>query len=138
MFSSPLQRALQTAEQIAQPHGLSVDIVPDLIEVDVGQWEGRSWVDIARDEAALHRQFVTDPGTYGYRGGENLAQVRDRVVPAVQDLLAHHAGQRIAIVAHNLVNRVYLGTLMGLSLARRANWNRPTAASICCKPPGPG
>ena len=118
VFSSPLQRARQTAEQIAQRQGLSVQIVPSLIEVDVGLWEGRSWVDIEREDADLHRQFVVDPGTYGYRGGENLTQVRDRVVPAIDQLLKNHRGQQIAIVAHNVVNRAYLGTLMGLSLAR--------------------
>ena len=43
VFSSPLLRARQTAEAIATPHGLDVITVDDLIEVDVGIWEGRDW-----------------------------------------------------------------------------------------------
>ena len=127
VFSSPLLRARETAEVIANPHALSVQIVDDLIEVDVGQWEGRSWVEIARNDAERHRQFVSEPDIHGYRGGENLMQVRERVVPAIRQILTDHVGQNIASVAHNVVNRTYLATLMGLGLAR----SRDLAQSNC-------
>ncbi len=118
VFSSPLLRAQQTAEEVAAAHGLSVQSIPDLTEVDVGEWEGRSWVDIAREDTDLYERFVSDPGTFGYRGGENLTEVQRRVVPVIDRLLAEHLGQHIAIVAHNVVNRTYLATLMGLPLDR--------------------
>jgi broad specificity phosphatase PhoE len=127
VFSSPLLRARETAEQIADPHSLSVQVVDDLIEVDVGQWEGRSWVDIARNDADRHQQFVSQPDIHGYRGGENLTQVRERVVPAIRQILADHVGQHVAIIAHNVVNRTFLGSLMGLSLAQ----SRDLAQSNC-------
>ncbi len=127
VFSSPLLRARETAELIADPHALSVQVVEDLIEVDVGEWEGRSWVEIARNDTERHQQFVSQPELHGYRGGENLTQVRERVVPAIRQILADHGAQHVAIVAHNVVNRTYLGTLMGLPLAR----SRDLAQSNC-------
>ena len=47
-FCSPLLRAVETAQMIAAPHGLTPVPVDPLHEVDVGNWEGRSWVDIER------------------------------------------------------------------------------------------
>ncbi len=47
-FASPLQRALETATIIAQPHAVTPTPVTALREVDVGRWEGRSWVEIER------------------------------------------------------------------------------------------
>ena len=88
MFSSPLRRARETAERIASHHQLPVQIVPEITEVDVGAWEGRSWIDIEQSETEGYRRFVENPDKYGYRDGENLGQVRDRVVPAVNRILS--------------------------------------------------
>jgi broad specificity phosphatase PhoE len=118
IYSSPLRRARETAERIALPHRLTVRIVPEIIEVDVGAWESRSWVEIAQTEADDYRAFQDDPATCGYRGGENLNQVRDRVVPAIERLLRSHLGQQIVIVGHNVVNRVFLAHTIQLPLAK--------------------
>ena len=118
VFSSPLRRACETAEKIAAHYDLPVQIIPEITEVDVGAWEGRSWVEIEQNETEGYRRFVEHPDEHGYRDGENLGQVRDRVVPALDRLMSEHLGQRIAIVAHNVVNRVYLATNVRLPLAR--------------------
>ena len=117
-FCSPLARAVETASIIAEPHGLTPSPVPPLHEVDVGRWEGRSWVDIERDEPEAHHRFVTDPATHGYAGGENLTQVQQRVLPAVEKLLQEQVGQVILVVGHNVVNRVLLATLLHVPLAK--------------------
>ena len=118
VFSSPLRRARETAERIAGHYGLAVQIVPEITEVDVGAWESRSWVEIEQTETEAYRRFVESPDEHGYREGENLGQVRDRVVPALDHIMSDNLGQRIAIVAHNVVNRVYLATNVRLPLAR--------------------
>ena len=118
VFSSPLRRARETAEKIAMHYDLPIQIVPEITEVDVGAWEGRSWVEIEQSETEGYRRFVENPDEHGYRDGENLGQVRERVVPALDRILSRHLGQRIAIVAHNVVNRVYLATNVRLPLAR--------------------
>ncbi len=117
-FSSPLLRAVETAGIIARPHSLIPTPIPALHEVDVGTWEGRSWVDIEREEPAAYLQFVTDPATHGYAGGENLREVLQRVMPAVEQLMRDHVGQVILVVGHNVVNRVLLAHLLHVPLAK--------------------
>ena len=113
-----MKRAHETGQIIARPHGLTVVSVDELTEVDVGDWEGRTWEDIAQTEHDAHHRFVTDPGNYGYRGGENLSQVRERVVPAMGRLMTSNVGRQIVVVGHNVVNRVYLAELLGVPLAK--------------------
>jgi len=117
VFSSPLLRARQTAEAIARPHGLAIELVEDLIEVDVGLWEGRAWDEIERTDPEAYRLFMADASVHPYRGGENLSTVQARVVPAIERLMCENLGRRIAAVAHNCVNRTYLAHVLGLPLA---------------------
>jgi broad specificity phosphatase PhoE len=61
---------------------------------------------------------VTDPATYPYCGGENLEQVRARVAPVLDRLATSNLGRTIVVVAHNLVNRVYLAQYLGVPIAK--------------------
>ncbi|MBI3465829.1 MAG: histidine phosphatase family protein [Planctomycetes bacterium] len=116
VVSSPLRRATQTAEMIAASHGLAIETVPALAECDVGRWEGLDWETIARQEPEAYRQFHADPAEYDYGGGENLADVHRRAAPALDALLAQSAGQVVMAVSHQVVNRTYLASLLGLPL----------------------
>ncbi len=117
VYSSPLLRARQTAEAIAAPHGLAVRTLDDLIEADVGQWEGRASEEIEKTDAEAYRLFMTDASIHPYLGGDNLAAVQRRVVPALERLMADNLGRRIVAVAHNVVNRAYLAHLLDVPLA---------------------
>lgn len=118
VYSSPLQRAFQTAQVIAARHQLEVQTVDEITEVDVGDWESRSWVNIEREEPEWYQPFARDPATHGYKNGENLTQVRERVMPAITSTMQSHLGQRIAVIAHNVVNRVLLATVLDHPLAQ--------------------
>lgn len=121
VYSSPLLRAVQTAERIAQPHGLVVRQVEALHEVDVGRWESRSWLEIERTEPEAHRRFLADGATFGYPGGENMVQLLNRIGGVMEQLLQAHLGQRIAVVGHNVTHRVFVAHVLGIPLkdARR-------------------
>jgi broad specificity phosphatase PhoE len=118
VYSSTLVRAQETAAIIARHHQRAVTTDERLVEVDVGRWEMRSWVDIALEEPEAYRLFQEDPGAHGYAGGENLRQVRERVAPAIEQRLAAHLGEQIVVVGHNVVNRAYLAGVLELPLAR--------------------
>lgn len=124
VYSSPLIRARETAEIIAAPHGLEVQLVHAVVEVDVGQWEGRSWKEISQTEPEPYRRFIADSANYGYLGGESMNQVRDRCVPALQALMQQHLGAEIAVSAHNVVNRVYVASLLGVPISRAREINQ--------------
>lgn len=120
VYASPLSRAVETAEAIAAPHGLTVSRVAEFIECDVGAWEGLSWAEVAAASPDEHRRFLADPAAHSYAGGESLRQVFERAAPALDRLLRGGTGRTIVVVAHNVVNRVVLAPLLGvpLSLAR--------------------
>jgi len=59
---------------------------------------------------------MDDASVHPYLDGENMTTVQARVVPALASLLAANVGRRIAVVAHNVVNRVYLTHLMNIPL----------------------
>ncbi|MBW3596825.1 MAG: histidine phosphatase family protein [Planctomycetes bacterium] len=99
-YSSNLRRAIETAQIIAEPHGLEVTQLESITEVDVGHWEGRNWTEIAETYAKEYALFMEDPGVYGYVGGETMAQVEARVFPALRRIMADHLGQRVLVVAH--------------------------------------
>lgn len=118
VYSSPLVRAMETAETIANHHGRPVHPVERLVECDVGQWEGMDWDSIMQEYAQEYRAFMEDPVENPYVGGESYGDVLNRAEPVIEELLQRHVGESIVIVAHNVVNRVYLARLLGLDLCR--------------------
>jgi broad specificity phosphatase PhoE len=116
IYASPLKRAIETAQPLAAKHSLQIGTREELMEVDVGRWESRSWVEIMQTEPEAYRAFQRDPGTHGYAGGENLLNVQERAAPVIEELLAKHVGQSIAIVGHNVVNRTFIARILGLPL----------------------
>ncbi len=116
VYSSPLLRAQQTAQTIAQPHGLPVEVKEDLAECDLGDWAGMTWPEIMERDGDYYRRFLESPEVVGYRGGENLTQVLQRTAPAVERIGRKHTGKVIAVVAHNIVLRAYFCHLLGLPL----------------------
>lgn len=117
VYASPLLRAVETAEAIAAPHRIAIELCEDFIECDIGAWEGRSWGEIEKTDAEAYRLFHHDASTHGYLGGENLSEVLMRVTPAFDAILSRHVGRAIAIVGHNVVNRVWLAHLLGMPLS---------------------
>jgi broad specificity phosphatase PhoE len=116
VYTTPLKRARESAELIAQALGLPVNVEPTLVEADVGDWTGLSWPEIESRWPTKHRAFHDDAQLHGYPGGENLGQVRDRTLPVIQRLAARHAGTTFVVVGHGVVNRVLLAHWMGIPL----------------------
>jgi broad specificity phosphatase PhoE len=118
VYCSDLRRARETAQLIAAQHGVGIDVRPELAEVDVGTWENRSWLEISQTEPEAFQRFLADAGTHGYAGGENLVQVLERSRPFFDQILPASLGRSVAVVGHNVVNRVWLSHVLGLPLAR--------------------
>ncbi len=138
VFSSPLVRASETAEAIAAPHRLSVQHVAGLAECDTGDWSGMTWPEIEAQQPERYRQFQDDPATHGYAGGENLRELVERVAPAIAEITTANAGKTIVAVAHNVVNRAYIASLLDIPPARgRSVYQDNCGINIIrCKPNG--
>jgi broad specificity phosphatase PhoE len=116
VFSSFMLRARQTAAAIASELGVVAEVAGDLQECDVGVWEGLDWETIRQRYPDEHACFVANPAEVPYLGGESYGDVFRRARPVIHRLLEECAGQSIAVVAHNVVNRAILADLMGLDL----------------------
>lgn len=116
LYSSAMRRATQTAQAIGSSLGLSLIPLEKLHECNVGHWEGKDWGTIQREFPNEHAQFAENPAVHPYFGGESYGNVFERVRPVLDQLLIDHAGEHIAVVTHNVVNRVYAAHLLGLEI----------------------
>jgi broad specificity phosphatase PhoE len=116
VYCSRMTRAVQTARAIAHRQGFEPKRLESIHEIDVGQWEGLSWQEIEEKHREAYDAFLASPGTAPYLGGESYANVLNRAEPIFTAALRQHVGERIVIVAHNVVNRAYLSHLLGLDI----------------------
>lgn len=115
IISSPLMRAVQTAEILAARGGGHITRDARLVDFRVGRWEAMGYDEVA----ALpdHQRFVADPLAIKLPGGEDLGAIRDRTVGAVaQALRDAPTGERIAIVTHAGPSRVILAHHLGMDI----------------------
>jgi len=120
-YTSPLRRAVETASIIAGPHGLMPIPLAELIECDVGEWEGLDWETIRSRDPESYRRYMADPAVVPYPGGESFADVHGRAAPMIDRLIAKHPAQSILVVSHHVVNRTYLAGLLGLPVRQARN-----------------
>ena len=114
VYVSPLQRARATADAIARPHALPLRIVPELTEIDHGDWQGRTVPEIAAVDHDRLAMWTRLPGRVRMPNGERLFDVRRRSLAAVAALASRHARQTVAVVSHEVVIKVVVAEALGL------------------------
>ncbi len=120
LYSSPLRRALDTAQAIAAPHGLEVSVVAELAELDFGAWDGLSYEEIERRDPERLARWLADPTAVHPPGGETLTHMRQRVMAAAQAIVARHPQGVVTIVSHGGPIRALVCHVLGLPL--EAQW----------------
>jgi len=113
IFSSPLQRAVRTAELIAGYHKLDVEIVAQLIDMDFGEWQGLPHQEVKDRYKEIYAEWVGHPDKVRMPSGESLDDVRQRVEKLVDDVVAKYEGT-VVLVSHRVVNKVLICALLGL------------------------
>jgi phosphoserine phosphatase len=108
IVSSDLSRTRDTAEVIARRHGIPVEVVRELREIDVGERTGMDF-----DETAGMPGW-SDDGFVAWPGGETLEQVLARTLGAIERLTRESPGKTILVVGHGGVNRILLSHFLGL------------------------
>lgn len=114
VYSSPLQRALKTAAAIASHQALEVSIVPGLIDLDFGEWQGLSGQEVKKRYPKLYADWLSQPGRVKVPGGENLEEVRRRALAVVAEILSRHGEGRVVLVSHRVINKVLICAMLGL------------------------
>jgi len=111
LYSSPQQRALQTAQPIAADTGLNIEVVDD-----VAEWDRNASFYIPVEELKATNDPRWQALVRGDWPGESdtIEDFRERVVTAVEGLIAHHNGERIAVSCHGGVINAYFSHVLGL------------------------
>lgn len=119
LYSSDLARAWQTAELIGTTIGLTPVAIPELREIDVGQWEGLTPEDLYRRFPDHMAEYRRDPARTVRLGGESYAQLQARALIALQQIQDQHQhGEIVAAVSHGGTIRALLCHVIGLDLDR--------------------
>ena len=114
VYSSPLERCMETAAPLAQALGLPVLPEPGVLEVDYGEWQGGNLKELAKQPE--WRLVQVYPSGFRFPGGESLREVQNRAVDTLERLRQQHAGEIIAVFTHGDVVRTSLAYYLGTPL----------------------
>ena len=113
VYSSPLKRALKTAEMIAGYHKLDVEKALGLIDFNYGEWQGLAHQQVKDKYKELYVEWINSPDQVKMLAGESLSDVRERAMGVVSDVIDKYVGT-VVLVSHRVVNKVLVCALLGL------------------------
>jgi broad specificity phosphatase PhoE len=112
LLSSSSRRVLTTAEIVGECIGMPPVVVAGLDEWDVGEWEGRAYIDIKAEEPELYKAWINDPILNKPPGGESIADVSVRTKTKIDNIIASNSGKKIALVTHaGIIRSAIVGAL---------------------------
>jgi broad specificity phosphatase PhoE len=120
VWTSPLQRARETADPIAGRLGLLPWASDALCEIDFGAWTGQSFDDL-RDDLRW-RRWNEERGSERPPGGESMAEAQARAMGELERARDEHPDGRVVLVGHGDVIKAVLAGVLGLSLDAHARF----------------
>jgi broad specificity phosphatase PhoE len=127
VYTSPYQRCRETAAAVARGRKLRPKVVDAFVEADYGKWQGRPLKSLYRLKA--WQELMMSASRFRFPQGETLHEVQTRAVAAVEQLVARHPDESVAVSSHGDVIKVILAYYLGLplDLAHRVD---PIPASV--------
>ena len=129
IYASPLDRTVDTARILAEPHGVEVQTRDGLREISHGHWEQMTRREVEAafpDEAAA---WEKDPYTFAPVGGESGLAVTARALPVLMEIVRQHPSSNVLVVSHKATIRLLLSSLLGFDPRRyRDNLDQNPAA----------
>lgn len=114
IYSSPLERTMETAQALAEVHGLPVEVREGLGEVRIGDWTGKSLEELQKDEMWPAVQVY--PSGVRFPGGESMRETQVRLVAELDAIREAHADQTVAVVSHSDPIKMAVAYYVGLPL----------------------
>jgi len=113
IYASPLGRTIETAQILAQPHGLEIVKRDGLREISHGHWEGMARKDVESRFPAEYSAWEADPFSFAPEGGESGLAVLARALPVIREIVVAHEGANVMVVSHKATLRILMASLLG-------------------------
>jgi probable phosphomutase (TIGR03848 family) len=114
IYSSPLERALETAAPLADALGLQASICNDFMEMDFGEWTNRTIEDVMQDD--LFHHFNLFRSCTRIPGGESMLEAQARIIAGLEKLRLEHRNQTVAVVSHGDLVKAAVAYYAGIHL----------------------
>lgn len=116
IYSSPLERAMETASPIAESHKLTIMQEPDLMDTNIGKWQGKSWKLLAlRKEWKIVQNA---PSRFRFPEGESFPECQTRIVNVLERVIKKHNKPQdiVAVVFHADPIKLAVAHFLGMPL----------------------
>ncbi|MCC6500153.1 MAG: histidine phosphatase family protein [Anaerolineales bacterium] len=116
VYSSPLERAMETADPIAKSHKLKIVEVPELMDTDIGKWQGKSWKVLGLTKAWKIVQNA--PSRFRFPEGESFVEAQTRYASALERIIQKYNKPKdiVAVVFHADPIKLAVAHFLGMPL----------------------
>ncbi|MGA2030061.1 MAG: histidine phosphatase family protein [Verrucomicrobiota bacterium] len=118
IYASPMKRVQQTLAPTLKNSAPAQIILPELREIDFGDWTGLGWETVKNKFSFAPHEWLDQIERHGAPNGESGRDFRARVEPCLREIIRQHPGQNIAVFCHGGVIRMILAILLGLPLPK--------------------
>lgn len=113
VYSSSLDRAMETAAIVSEPHGTRPLPSDGLREISHGHWEGLTRREVETQFPDEYTDWEADPFAFAPAGGESGISVLARALPVIRDIVVRHRDQNVMVVSHKATLRLVISSLLG-------------------------
>lgn len=114
VYSSPLERCVETIEPLAAARRLAVERREALVEMDAGSWTGRPLAQVRRTKA--WRVLQATPSAFRFPGGESFPEAQTRAIDELSRIAARHPRANVAVATHGDIVRMLVSHYAGAHL----------------------
>ncbi|MGI8964966.1 MAG: histidine phosphatase family protein, partial [Limisphaerales bacterium] len=118
IYASPMRRAQQTVAPLMAAYKFQATVLPDLREVDFGDWTGLSWQEVHDKFQISAFSWLEMMEQAAVPKGESSRSFRARIEPCLKEILEKNSGKTIGVVCHGGVIRMLLSILLDLPLPK--------------------
>jgi probable phosphoglycerate mutase len=118
IYSSGLQRAIDTAQPLCDALGITMQVRPELNEIGYGKWEGQTREKVGREYHDDYVSWLADPAWHAPTDGELAITVATRSLRVIDEIKCQFADGNVLIVSHKATIRIILCSLLGIDVGR--------------------
>jgi probable phosphoglycerate mutase len=118
IFSSPMQRTIDTAKPLSEAIGIKPELRDGLKEINYGRWEGKNLQQINIDYQDDYIRWSADPAWYAPTDGEMAITIAYRAMAVIEEIKQLYNSGNVLVVSHKATIRIILCSLLGIDVGR--------------------